>query len=322
VHAWLLPQQAEGYINNMSFTFRPAIRQKTPLIVGVAGPTKSGKTMSSLRLATGMARGGKIAMINAEGARGHQYADKFNYVAVEMEAPFRPTRYTEAVRAAQELNPSVLIIDSVSHMHDGPGGILDWHEEELDRVAGDDQAKRQRATFAAWVKPKAAENEFIYMLLGCTFPVILALRAKEKIKLQGGKVIDLGWQPIVSDRVAFETIFTVMLTPHCKGVPDLTISDMREPFDTMIPQGRPLDEALGQQLAEWSAGTSQTIGITNVEWKSLLDAAKTTGHSEAAVKEWLKTKYSAASTRDIRREDYAGMLQRVADPAPLIEVAP
>ena len=243
----------------MSVTFRPALRQNTPLIIGLAGPTKSGKTMSALRLAVGLANGGPIAMINAEGPRGHQYAERFHYLAAELAAPYRPMAYTDALKAAAAARPSVVIIDSTSHMHDGPGGVLEWHEELLDDMAGTDQGKRQRATFAAWVKPKAAENEFIYQLLSMRMPVILALRAKEKLKIVGGKPVELGWQPIVGERIAFETMFTLMLPPHAKGIPDLALSDMREPFDTMIPADRPLDETTGQRLAAWASGTDSQL---------------------------------------------------------------
>ena len=239
----------------MTITFRPAVRENTPLIIGIAGPTKSGKTYSALRIASGIANGGPIAMLNAEGPRGHQYAEKFKYVTCDLTPPFRPTSYTEALEAAAKITPAVVIIDSASHMHDGPGGVLEWHEEELDRMAGDDFKKRDRSTFAAWVKPKAAENQFIYAMLGMKCPVILCFRAKEKIKLvRGQEPIELGWQPIAGERVAFETIFTLMLPPHSKGVPDLAISDMREPFDTLVPKNTQLDERLGKQLAAWAKG--------------------------------------------------------------------
>jgi len=238
-------------------TFRPAKRENTPLIIGIAGPTKSGKTYSALRLATGLAGGGPIAMLNAEGARGHQYADTFKYIACELEAPFRPDQYTDALDAVAKLSPppAVVIIDSASHMHDGPGGILEWHEEILDKMAGQDYAKRQRSTFTAWVQPKQSENIFIYQMLSMQIPVILCLRAKEKIKIvKGQEPVDLGWQPIVGERVAFETMFTLMLPPHAKGVPDLNLSDMRSPFDTLIKPGQAIDESLGQALSTWAKG--------------------------------------------------------------------
>jgi len=243
----------------VSYTFRPAVRENTPLIIGIGGPTKSGKTFSALRLATGLADGKPIAMINAEGPRGHQYADTFKYMACDIEPPYRPTRYTEALEAAAAIEPGAVIVDSASHAHDGPGGVLEWHEEILDRMAGADIKQRQRSTFAAWVEPKAAENQFIYAMLGMKCPVILCFRAKEKIKLVTGKdPIDLGWQPIAGERVAFETIFTLMLPPYSKGVPDLSISWMREPFDAMVPEGKPLDEDFGRRLAEWAKGSRQS----------------------------------------------------------------
>lgn len=243
----------------MTFSFRPAVREKTPLIIGLSGPTKSGKTYSAHRLAQGLANGGVIAMLNAEGARGHQYADKFKYVACDIEPPFSPDRYTEALAAAKELNPAVLIVDSVSHMHDGPGGMLEYHDAELDRMAGTDFKKRDRMNFTAWIRPKASENKFIYAMLGLKCPVVLCFRAKEKLKIiPGAQPIDLGWQPIASDRVSFETIFTLMLPPHCKGMPDEKLSEMREPFDSMVPFDRAVDEELGRRLAEWAKGGKES----------------------------------------------------------------
>lgn len=241
----------------MSFSFRPATRQNTPIIVGVAGPTKSGKTYSAHRLARGLAsvRGGRVAMLNAEGARGHQYADEFDYDAADIQPPYTPERYTEAMAAVKALKPAALIIDSCSHMHDGPGGLLEYHDAELDKMSKGDDNRRDRMNFAAWIRPKAAENQFIYAMLGLDCPIILCFRAKEKLKIVPGKQpIDLGWQPIAGERITFETLFTLMLPPFSKGVPDLSISEMRKPFDVMIQAGKALDESLGVKLAEWAVG--------------------------------------------------------------------
>jgi hypothetical protein len=242
----------------VTFTFRPAKRENTPLIIGLAGPTKSGKTYSAHRIAAGLANGRPVAMINCEGAKGHQYSDHFGYVAADISAPFRPERYTEALKAALALDPppAVVIIDSLSHMHDGPGGMIEYHEDELDRLVGDDLKARQRSTWSAWVRPKAAENSFIYALLSADCHVIACFRAKEKLKIVKGRdPIELGWQPIAGERVAFETIFTLMLPPHSKGVPDLSISDMRTPFDKIVPSGKQLDENVGRALAAWAKGS-------------------------------------------------------------------
>jgi hypothetical protein len=241
----------------MTYSFRPAVRVNTPLIIGIAGPTKSGKTYSAHRLAQGLANGGSIAMLNCEGARGHQYADKFGYLACDLTAPFSYKAYTEALQEVQKIKPAVLIIDSVSHAHDGPGGMLEAHDAEVTRMAGTDYAKRERVNMAAWIRPKAEENQFIYAMLSLNCPTILCFRAKEKIKIvKGQQPIDLGWQPIGSERIAFETIFTLMLPPHSKGIPDAKLSEMREPFDAMVSFDKQLDETLGRKLAAWAAGAT------------------------------------------------------------------
>jgi hypothetical protein len=249
------------------FTFRPAKRENTPLIVGIAGPTKSGKTMSALRLAAGLTDDyERIAMLNAEGARGEQYADWFEgkykkkYMNCNIDAPYSPERYTEALLSMKAMRPTVGIIDSASHMHDGPGGLLEYHEAELKRMSRDDESKRDKYNFTAWIKPKAAENKFIYTMLAMECPIILCFRAKEKLKIVPGRApIDLGWQPIAGDRITFETIFTLVLPPHSKGIPDLEQSEMRQPFDTMVPKDKPIDEELGRKLTEWAKGGATAI---------------------------------------------------------------
>jgi hypothetical protein len=241
----------------VTFEFRLAKRENTPLIIGLAGPTKSGKTLSAHRIAKGLASGGTVAMLNAEGPKGHQYADRFDYIAADIGPPYRPERYTEALQAALAAEPSVLIIDSMSHMHDGPGGLLEYHDSELDRLAGDDYKARDRKNWTAWIKPKAKENEFIYAALSAGCHMIWCFRAKEKIKIvTGQQPIDLGWQPIAGERISFETLFTLMLPPHSKGVPDLALSEMREPFDSLIPTGEQLSEETGARLAAWAAGST------------------------------------------------------------------
>lgn len=309
----------------MTFTFRPARRLNTPLIIGLAGPTKSGKTMSAHRIAAGLAQGGAVAMINAEGAKGHQYSDKYEYLAGDITAPFRPERYTEALKAALALEPrpAVVIIDSLSHMHDGPGGVLEYHEAELDRLVGDDVKARQRSTYTAWVKPKAAENEFIYEMLSADCHLILCFRAKEKIKVvKGGPPIELGWQPIAGERVAFETIFTLTLPPHSKGVPDLSISEMREPFDELIPVGQPLSEATGAKLAEWAAGGVREsppeagVALASEPQRRLIFArAKEAGVDEVGLRAIFDAHTGQTSSAAIPAEKVEAILEAIGAPA-------
>lgn len=294
--------------------FRPAKRENTPLIVGIAGPTKSGKTYSAHRLAKGLCAPGKhVAMVNAEGARGHQYADEFDYIACDIKPPYRPTAYEEPLIELLRRNDiGAVIVDSMSHMHDGPGGMLEWHDELAKKMAkrgtkseAEYEAKLERVTWAAWIEPKAGENSFVYRLLELACPVILCFRAKEKLKIVPGKQpIDLGWQPISSDRVAFETLFTLVLPPHSKGVPDLSISEMRKPFDTLVPAGKPIDEELGGKLRAWSAGAAGGEGdelITEDEVYQLSARCAEWNIAEAS----LKKAAGVERFGQIKRKDFA-----------------
>ena len=251
----------------MGYTFREAKRENAPLVIGIAGPSKSGKTMSALRIAVGLAGGGKIVMINTEGKRGHAYADKFNYLVCDLEEPYSMVRYREVVLEAEKIGPAVIIIDSQSHSHEGVGGMLEQHDKELDKMCGKtDFKKREKMTWAAWVKPKADEAQFVNTLIRLNCHVILCLRAKEKLKIiRGENPVNLGWQPIASDRVHFETDFTLVLPPETKGIPDLSASgsEMREPYDTMIPAKKLLDEGLGKRLAEYASvrGSQEPEGV-------------------------------------------------------------
>ena len=86
--------------------------------------------------------------------------------------------------------------------------------------------------------------------------IILCFRAKEKLKLVKGKDPEpLGWQPIASDRIHYETAFTLILPPGSKGTPDMSAigSELREPYDTMVT-GKTIDEELGRKLAKWAEG--------------------------------------------------------------------
>ena len=245
----------------MTYTFRPAIREQTSLLIGLAGPSSSGKTFSALRLATGMANGGPITVIDTESRRALHYADSFKFQHGELSAPFRPEHYLEALEAAKAFGSSVIIVDSQSHEHEGPGGILEWHEEELERMAGNDWAKRERVKFTAWIKPKRAHNRFVNSVLQLGVHVIFCFRAKPKlalIKNDKGKIepVEMGWQPICSDRFEYEMTTLLMLPPNGQGIPDLSAqaTKLQEQHKPFMKAGEQISEDMGKQFAEWAGG--------------------------------------------------------------------
>ena len=111
-----------------------------PLLIGLTGPSGSGKTFSALRIATGIKEvvGGEIFVVDTEQRRALHYAERFDFKHVNFEAPFGSLDYLEALRFCKAQGAGVVVIDSCSHEHDGPGGLLEQHETELTRMAGDD----------------------------------------------------------------------------------------------------------------------------------------------------------------------------------------
>ena len=207
--------------------FQPAKPIDRRLLIGIAGPSGSGKTVSALRLATGLVSGTnkKVAFIDTENKRALEYVKDYVFDHCDFQPPFKPSRYAEFINEADALGYGAIIIDSMSHEHEGPGGVLDWHSQELDRMAGDDYGKRERCSQAAWIKPKAQRNALIHFCLQRTKAhIILCFRAKEKTeqkKVDGKtKIGKSGLLPIGGMDFFHEMSITMILPQGSAGHPD------------------------------------------------------------------------------------------------------
>lgn len=287
----------------MTFKFEDASRDGTPLLIGLVGPSNSGKTNSALRLAKGIQsiRGGKIVGIDTESKRMSHYADKFTFRRLNFAAPFGSLRYLEALEAAvKEAEGGVVIVDSMSHEHEGAGGYLETQEDELERLAGNDYKKREKVQFLAWKKPAGYRRRLINGLLQMNCAFIFCFRAKEKLKIvKGAEPIPLGWQAIAGDEFVFEMTVCCLLTPGCEGRPDwspeafrLGVPKRGTDHVSFLPEGRQLDEKVGEDLAKWARGdkpaaTQPSLQIDLDELREIGD--KKAEESLAALGEWWKS---------------------------------
>lgn len=249
----------------MTFAFRKAVREGVGLLIGLAGESGSGKTFTAMRLASGIATGKRFAVIDTEAGRAKHYADSFQFDHGDLKPPFRPTAYLEAIKAADESGYPVIVVDSMSHEHAGEGGLLDWHEEELNRMAGDDWKRREAVKMAGWIKPKAAHKQMVQRLLQVRAHLILCFRAEEKIEMvrEDGKMkivkkqssvgLD-GWMPVCEKNLPYELTASFLLRSTSPGMP-LPIK-LQEQHKKFFPLDKPITEESGRLIAEWAKGSA------------------------------------------------------------------
>jgi AAA domain-containing protein len=245
-------------------TFRPAIRENVGLILGMIGPSGGGKTYTAMRLASGICADKPFAVIDTENGRAKHYAGMFKFDHGDLAPPFRPDAYADAILAADKGGYPVIVVDSCSHEWAGDGGILDWQEEELDRLAGDDHAKRERVKLLSWNKPKTSHKAMVQKLLRVKAHLILCFRAEEKIEMVKGKdgKIEIvpkrtmtgleGWIPICEKSLPYELTASFLLLPSAPGIPHPI--KLQEQHRALFPLDKPITEESGMRLAVWAKG--------------------------------------------------------------------
>lgn len=255
-----------------TFEVKPAVRESVPLLIGLMGPSGSGKTYSALTLAEGIQEvtGGDIYGIDTEARRMLHYADRFTFKHVQFDAPFGSLDYLAALRQCVNAGAGVVIVDSMSHEHEGPGGMLDLHEQELDRMAGNDWSKRERVKMLAWQRPKANRRALINGLLQLNANFIFCFRAKDTVKpvkINGKtEIVPQGFMPIAGEEFLFEQTVNCLLLPKSGGVPtwrsenvgERLMMKLPEQFRDIFTDNKPLDRDIGRALAVWAKGSTAT----------------------------------------------------------------
>ncbi len=320
------------------FTFVPAVREQVSLLIALAGASGSGKTMSALLLAQGMSPEGKIAFIDTEARRGLHYADSFRFMHTDMQPPFRPMRFVEAVAAAEAAGAEVIIIDSFSHEYDGEGGIKDW-ADELAAGIPKDGIDTPRTKFSRdndwwkdwsvkpvdspgnWNEPKSGRHghkKMMGRLLQCRASLIFCLRADEKIAIEkdaNGKTVvrPLGWMPICEKRFMFEMTASFTLRPDAPGIPQFDLPHkLQAQHRAMFPQRTHISQEAGRQLAAWARGG---VSADPTDCVADLIAAGDAACADGAVAlgQWWSETLKPADRKLLGRERIEAWKQRVAE---------
>ncbi len=247
-----------------TFEDKPAVREPTPLLLGIVGPSGTGKTYSALRLAAGIQRvvGGEVFFVDTENRRSLHYAETFRFRHVHFGAPFGSLAYLAAIEHCIAKGARTIVVDSMSHEHEGPGGVLEQHTAETAALAKRWKCSEDAAQMSAWAKPKAARRRMINTVLQMNCNMVFCFRAKEKLLIkQGQKPVDLGFMPLAGEEFVYEFMARFLLKPGADGHPTWTsdlagevqIMKLPEPFRPAFRERVQLSEDIGEAMARWSA---------------------------------------------------------------------
>lgn len=276
----------------MSLQIKKATRQGVKPLIVLYSESGCGKTFSALLLARGfVGPTGKMVMVDTESGRGSLYADvpEFGgYDVIELESPFTPARYIEAIDAVEQSGATIGIFDSGSHEWEGAGGVLDM-SVECERRSG-------KQGLHNWREPKLEHAKFVQRLLRSKIPWIVCLRAKFKTR-QGkdpnsGKTIiikDDYTSPIQAEDFIFEsTCHAEILPKHNINLTKHSHPELKKCFPTQ--EEGPLTIKHGQMIAAWCNGAAKAAAGPQMSTlkKELWEVTKAKhGGDKAALQQWL-----------------------------------
>lgn len=241
-----------------------AQKKKVKLKVGMSGASGFGKTYSALLLAFGAMKElhpdlsdeecwSKIVVIDTENESASLYADLGPYNVINLEPPYSPERYIEAIDAVLAAGMELAVIDSITHEWDGTGGCLD-----IQSTLG--------GRYQDWAKVTPRHQAFINKILQSPIHVITTVRRKqdyEMTKDSMGKlqVQKAGTKEITRDGFEYELTlnFEFINDNHMvKASKDRTGIYMNEPDFVITTE-------TGKKLIQWAnSGVDEKQIVVNL----------------------------------------------------------
>jgi DNA polymerase III delta prime subunit len=179
-----------------------ATKKKSKLRILLEGASGSGKTLSALLIAKVF---GRAVVIDTEKGSASLYADHpllkgYEFDVLELEAPYTPERYIEAIKECEDAGCDVIIVDSLSQEWNGEGGCL----EIQNKLGG---------RFQDWAKVTPRHTKFIESILQSKCHIIATCRSKQGYVVDENtrKVTKVGMDPQQRDGLDFEmtTVFNL-----------------------------------------------------------------------------------------------------------------
>jgi hypothetical protein len=216
---------------------RKSERKQANIKMALQGSSGSGKSLSALLLAKGLSDNNldKVAVIDTENGSADLYAHIGNYSVLQLQPPFTPEKYIEAIEICEKAGMEVIILDSISQVWDE---LIDFH------------SKLPGNSFANWNKVTPRQKAFINKILQADAHIIATMRTKQDYVLQqkDGKYVPekVGLKAVQRDDVSYE--FTIVFDIDTKHF--ASASKDR----TNLFSGRPefmINTSTGKRILDW-----------------------------------------------------------------------
>jgi hypothetical protein len=232
-----------------------ATRKQVKLRLNLSAPSGAGKTFSALLMAYGITGDWKkIAVIDTENGSASLYSHLGDFQTLNLEAPYTPERYIEAIQCCQDAEMEVIIIDSSSHEWSGAGGCIEINEKLA-------QLKYKGNTWSAWNETTPRHDAFVQKVLQCDVHVITCTRSKmETVMGEGKKVHKVGMKDIQRDGWEYELTVSLSIDRDTHmATPSKDRTGLFEGNDSFI-----ITQDTGKRIIEW-CNSGKSIEESKVE---------------------------------------------------------
>ena len=104
-----------------------ASRKRVKLRLNIASPSGFGKTYGALLIAFGITNDWqRIAVIDTENDSASLYCHLGEYKTLKLSPPHSPEHYIRAIKTCEDAGIELIIIDSITHVWKGQGGLLEY----------------------------------------------------------------------------------------------------------------------------------------------------------------------------------------------------
>src|SRR5665647_3919608 len=226
-----------------------AHRKRAKIKLGLQGPSGSGKTYSALLVAYGLCIDwNKVAIIDTENHSGELYSHLGEYNVLNLESPFTPEKYIEAISICESAGMEVIIIDSTTHEWEN---LLDYH------------SSLQGNSFTNWGKITPRHNDFVQKILQSPCHIITTMRTKQDYVLseKNGKMVPekVGLKSVQRDGFEYDLtlVFDLDMKNHATASKDRTGLFFGKPEQKLKIE-------IGKMIQAWCSSGVEMLSLIHI----------------------------------------------------------